>query len=239
MSSAYALPCIEFRPPLVHCRAMNTSWKTIGLTALGLAWLAAADAREDQPSGGRTLTILVLDYAGVSDRSLAEMETVSALLLFRAGIGTQWVHCVGHQHGPRPAPCNSSLEKGSIMLRILAAYTGGRNELGDPLGAAMVEAGYASIYISAIREHAAAYGITPGLLMAYAATHEIGHLLLGRSHASSGIMRAVWGRGEYAEMSECRLDFAADERQAMRRAVPVTGPQLGSSTESVERRLGR
>jgi hypothetical protein len=32
--------------------------------------------------------------------------------------------------------------------------------------------------------------------MAYAATHEIEHLLLGEKHASSGIMRAVWGKPE-------------------------------------------
>ena len=75
---------------------MNNSWKTISLAALGAMWVAvAADAREKLP-GDRTLTVIVRDYAGVSDSSLDEMETLSALPLSRAGIRTLWVHCGGH-----------------------------------------------------------------------------------------------------------------------------------------------
>jgi hypothetical protein len=88
MSAAFPTPCIEFAPPLAHCRAMNTSWKTILPAALGAAWLGmAADARENPATGGRPLTILVLDYAGVADSSLDEMETLSTVLLARAGLG--------------------------------------------------------------------------------------------------------------------------------------------------------
>src|ERR1035441_5087175 len=101
MSATFHPLCIEFAPPLAHFRTMKTSWKTIWLVALGAAWLAnAADARENLPMGERmgkrTLTVLVLDYAHVSDRSLDEMETLSAVLLSRAGIRTGWVHCLGH-----------------------------------------------------------------------------------------------------------------------------------------------
>jgi len=69
------------------------------------------------------------------------METLSALLLSRTGIGTQWVHCGGHLEGPQSALCDANLEKGSVMLRILVAYPGNQNKHGDPLGTAMVESG--------------------------------------------------------------------------------------------------
>ncbi|MGA3201618.1 MAG: hypothetical protein ABSF12_03875 [Bryobacteraceae bacterium] len=60
----------------------------------------------------------------------------------------------------------------------------------------IVDSGYSSIDVSEIRKYAGHNGISIGTLMAYAATHEIEHLLLGEKHASSGIMRAVWGKPE-------------------------------------------
>ena len=227
MSDAFPAPCIEFPQPLAHCRAMKTSWKTIGLAALGMAWLVSeADARENPPMGGRTLTVLVLDYAGVPDSSLDEMETLSSMLLSRAGVQTGWVHCLGHSQGPRPALCDANLEPGLVMLRIQADYPGNQKQLGDPLGTAMVESGYASIYASAIRKFAAHNELPLGTLMAYAATHEIGHLLLGPNHSPLGIMRAVWGENEYRGMAQRWLDFGAAQQAALRRAVPASGQSL-------------
>lgn len=205
---------------------MNTSWKTISLAALGAMWMTvAADARE-KLTGDRTLTVIVWDFAGVSDSSLDEMETLSALLLYRAGLQTQWVHCGDHQQGLRPALCDANLEKGSVLLRIVAAYPGNQKQLGDPLGTAVVESGYASIYATEIHKYAAHNGLPDGTLMAYAATHEIGHLLLGPKHSSSGIMRAVWGEAEYRGMDQRWLGFGAAEQQALWRAVPAPGQLL-------------
>lgn len=205
---------------------MNTSWKTISLAALSALWMTvAADGRE-KLTGDRTLTVIVWDYAGVSDSSLEEMETLSTLLLFRAGIGTEWVHCGGHQQGPRPALCDANLGKGSVVLRIVVAYPGNQKKLGDPLGTAMVESGYASIYATDIHKYAARNGLSDGSLMAYAATHEIGHLLLGPNHSSSGIMRAVWGVAEYRGMGQRWLGFGDAESQALRRAVPTPDQSL-------------
>jgi len=214
-------PCIEFLSLLAHCRAMNTSWQTISLAALSALWMtAAADAREKLP-GDRTLTVIVWDYGGLTDSSLDEMETLSALLLFRAGIGTEWVHCGCHLQGPQPALCDGNLGKGSVLLRIVAAYPGNQKQLGDPLGTAMVESGYASIYAMEIHKYAARNGLSDATLMAYAATHEIGHLLLGPKHSSQGIMRAVWGEAEYRGMDQRWLGFGAAEQQALLRAVPA------------------
>jgi len=200
---------------------MKSSWKTIRLAALGAMLVAgAADARV-KLTGDRALTVIVWDYAGVSGSSLDEMETLSALVLYRAGIQTQWVHCGGHLQGPQPALCDANLGKGSVLLRILVAYPGNQNKLGDPLGTAMVESGYASIYATDIHKYAAHNGLPDGTLMAYAATHEIGHLLLGPKHSSQGIMRAVWGETEYRGMDQRWLGFGATEQQALLQAIPA------------------
>jgi hypothetical protein len=177
----------------------------------------------------RTLTVVVFDYAGVSDGSINELESLSTLLLSRVGIRTQWVHCLGHAQGSRPKPCDASLEKGTVVIRILGTHPGRQRNLGDPLGAAMVEEGYASIYASEIRKFEDLYGLPAGSVMAYAMTHEIGHLLLGKKHSASGIMRAVWGTSECREMAHRWLGFSAAERQALLRAVPAQDGKPSSS----------
>ena len=194
---------------------------------LGAVWLAAAAlARENPPMSSRILTVLVVDYAGVPDGSLKDMEALSSVLLSRAGVRTEWVHCLGHTAGSRPAICDANLETGSVLLRILKAYPGTQNKLGDPLGTAMVESGYASIYVSEIERDAAQNELTAGCLMAYAATHEIGHLLLGPKHSPAGIMRAIWGPAEYRAMGQRGLNFNRTQQAALRLAVPVAGERL-------------
>jgi hypothetical protein len=198
---------------------MNTSWKTILIAALSTVGAAAAPDT-------RNLAVVVFDYAGLADNTMSDLENLSSLLLSRAGIHTRWIHCLGHAQGPRPALCDANLESGTVMIRIQATHPGGPNNLGDPLGVAMVKDGYASIYASEIRKIEDHNGLPAGSLMAYAVTHEIGHLLLGEKHSAAGIMRAVWGKSEYREMAQRWLGFSAAERQALLRAVPTPGAVL-------------
>jgi hypothetical protein len=223
MSGAYQPHCIENFAHSAQCRSMNTSWKSILLAALGTICVAVQGKAQD-----RTLTVVVFDYAGLPDSSMNEVESLSAALLSRAGILTQWVHCLGHQEAPRPALCDANGESGSVLIRILKAHVGQPNKLGDPLGWAEVESSYASLDASAIGKYADHNGLPAANLMAYAATHEIGHLLLGEKHAPSGIMRAVWGKTEYRDMAQRCLGFSTEERQALRQALPAPGTLVAS-----------
>jgi hypothetical protein len=202
---------------------MNTSWKTIWLATLSAVSVAIPTHAQDKP-----LTVVVYDYAGLSDTAISEVESLSSVLLSRAGIQTQWVHCLGHQSGPRPALCDGNLEPGSVMIRILKTHIGAQNKLGDPLGSAVVRGSYASLYASEIGKYADHNGLPASNLMAYAAAHEIGHLLLGEKHAPSGLMRAVWGQTEYREMAQRWLGFDGSERQALREALPAPGALVAS-----------
>jgi hypothetical protein len=202
---------------------MNTAWKTILVTALSTMCMAFGGHAQDG-----TLTVLVLDYAGLSGSSLNEMESLSGLLLSRAGIRTEWVHCLGHQTGPRPALCDKKLEPGSAQIRILKTRTGGKNGLGDPVGSAMVGSGYASVYACEISKYAEHNELPADSLMAYATTHEIGHLLLGMNHEPTGIMRAVWGKAELREIARGSLRFSRPERQALRHAFAAWGQPVES-----------
>jgi hypothetical protein len=99
---------------------------------------------------------------------------------------------------------------------------GSQNGPGDQVGSAMVESGYASLYASEICKYADHNELPVGSLMAYAMTHEIGHLLLGVNHEPTGIMRAVWGKTELSEIARGSLRFSTGEPQALR-LVPARG----------------
>jgi hypothetical protein len=108
------------------------------------------------------------------------------------------------------------------VLRIQVDHLGNAEKRGDPLGTSIIEGRYSSIYVSPIAKNAEQKRLSEGCLMAYAATHEIGHLLLGPQHAPEGIMRALWGEAEYRGMAQLCLDFNAEERLALWRAVPAS-----------------
>ena len=192
---------------------MNSSWKSIWPALL---WtLSGALAGKAQEIGNPTLSILVFDYAGLSDGSMRKAESLTDLLLSRGGIATRWFYCRGHQTGGRPDICDAISETGTVIIRVLPLHTGKANPLGDALGSANVTHRFASVYAAEIRKYADQNGLSEGTLTAYAMAHEIGHLLLGESHAPSGLMRAAWGKNEFRQMAQRWLDFSPSDRQSI------------------------
>jgi hypothetical protein len=111
------------------------------------------------------------------------------------------------------------LEPGRVLFRIQSRYPGNVKRTGDVLGTAEIEGSYASLYAAEIRQNADRGGLSYGCLLAYAAAHEIGHLLLGKEHSRTGVMRAEWGKAEYREMAQRGLGFSETERQALWQAL--------------------
>lgn len=211
---------------------MNTSIRALCFTTIcAFVPSTVAASQESQPTPSRTLNILVFDYSGWSASDTNQVESLTALVLSRAEIGTRWLHCVGPlAESPRPKLCDGDLTPGTILIRIIPAHLGQPSKLGDPLGAAVIDVGYASVFASAVRKHADQFGLTPGTLMGYAMAHEIGHLLLGEKHAASGLMRAAWSKGEYREMAQRWLGFNVAERQALRDALTANDGDRKAAT---------
>jgi hypothetical protein len=105
------------------------------------------------------------------------------------------------------------------LIRIVPAHLGQPSKVGDPLGAAVIDVGYASLFATEVGKQAGQFGVTPATLMGYAMAHEIGHLLLGEKHAASGLMRAVWSKEEYRNMAQRWLGFSETERRALYEAL--------------------
>ena len=178
------------------------------------------------------MTVLVHDYAALPDDAVRDLQTLAGVLLSRSGIRAEWVWCNAERRDARSTLCDADLEPGRVLFRIQKRYPGNIKRTGDPLGTAEIEGSYASLYASEIRQFAERSGLSHGCLMAYAAVHEIGHLLMGKDHSRTGIMRAEWGKAEYREMAQRGLAFSDAEAKAMRRAVPSTASYRAEAKHS-------
>jgi len=193
------------------------------LAAIGVRCAQLPASPAAGPAEERTLTIIVHDYAGLPDATLRELEKTTTAVLRRTGAQVDWVVCTGRQVRSRPALCDAKLESGRAVLRIVDRHPGKPAGEGDPLGSAEVKEGYVTLFAAEIRRAAAEYRLPVSSVMAYAAVHEIGHLLLGPEHSRRGIMTAVWDKGDYRRMIQRSLVFSNAEAARMRQAVQTPG----------------
>lgn len=88
-----------------------------------------------------------------------------------------------------------------------------------PLGRAFadhMDGGYATIFLEAVHDEAAAANIPWVVVLAHAAAHEAGHLLLGdRAHTQRGLMREKWDRNDYQAMNQNRLHFTGGQARQL------------------------
>jgi hypothetical protein len=76
----------------------------------------------------------------------------------------------------------------------------------------------ASVFLERVTDEAAEANVPRVTVLAYAAAHEVGHLLLGNeAHTPQGLMKAQWGRSEYQAMSQNHFQFSPEQLQALAR----------------------
>jgi len=217
---------------LAQSRAMKAPLNLIWLAALLPACPAYAATPQPLENDNRTLTVLAHDYAGLQDGAVYELQTVTAVLLSRIGIRVEWIWCNAGRRDERSALCGAQQTRGHIVIRILTSYAGHGTKPIAPLASAVVDDAHASLYALEIRQYAGDNGLSLGCLMGYTAVHEIGHVLLGKGHSRSGIMRAVWDRADFAWMSRLGLAFSKPEGKQMRRAVPANPTYRAAAAQS-------
>ena len=79
----------------------------------------------------------------------------------------------------------------------------------------------AYVFDRPIDDTSRAYTVDKALVLAYAITHELAHLLLPAGHSTDGLMSAVWGRREMREAVWGILNFSVDESHLIREGLPV------------------
>ena len=162
---------------------------------------------------GATLQIQVYDYALIGPASLGKMVAELEDIFVYTGVSVQVRVCrgsvavvCGDAEGPviRILPGNAKTMKNlrrPPLGRAFATQTGGS---------------FATIFLGAVQDQAAAAYAPWVVVLAHAAAHETGHLLLGnQAHSQRGLMREIWDRNDYTAMSRHWLHFTREQARRL------------------------
>jgi hypothetical protein len=215
MLCAYEAQCIENSAHLAQSRAMNTSWKTILLAALGTMCVAVAEETRENPlTVGWSLTILVYDYAGVQADTLLKSEQEASRIFHHSGVDVTWRPCrIQGSSIPLECPDPSPM---TPALRLLPRF----QLVGDRVHAEAM--GYSTGDFATVSVEFAERLEESGVarlpeVLGHIMAHEIGHVLLpGGGHSVSGIMRARWSSNEWRLLRQGELNFAPEQSRFLR-----------------------
>jgi hypothetical protein len=160
-----------------------------------------------------TIQVLVYDQAGLQLSTFQRFLERTRAILMTAGLSVQVEACASGVEGPC-APRTESARR--LQVRVLArspkrAGHAGHHPLGESF-AGQDGGTYASVFLERVTDAAAEANVPVVIVLAHAAAHEIGHLLLGdESHTPRGLMKAQWDRNDFQAMHQNRLHFTAQQ----------------------------
>jgi hypothetical protein len=90
---------------------------------------------------------------------------------------------------------------------------------------------YATVFLKPAEEKASDANLPRIVVLAYAAAHEIGHLLLGDAHSLHGLMKASWNMNDFRAMAQNDFRFSPEQaRELTNRYGTARGAGAGADT---------
>ncbi len=182
------------------------------------------------------LQVQVYDYSGLSPAALHQFVALTRQILASSGISLEVDACAGG------AACES--HTGSfrqVVLRVLPdADKKRKNVRLELLGVSVADhdgGTYGTVFLKPAEEKACDADLPRMVVLAYAAAHEIGHLLLGDAHSPYGLMKAVWNTNDFRAMAESNFHF--DSEQARELASRYGAPLRAVASAHTEVAVGR
>jgi hypothetical protein len=136
------------------------------------------------------------------------------------------------------APCESHTGSSrQIVIRVVAGSVRKMKNAGaDSLGLSIAyrDGGtYASVFVQPTKDAAAEADLPWLIVLAYAATHEIGHLILGnRAHTAHGLMKAYWDTDDFWGMAQNRFHFSPEQARELASRYGTAHPaRVGAGPE--------
>ena len=168
------------------------------------------------------VTISVHNDVAVPWGTIRGAEEEASLVFRQAGIDVEWLNCQTVSEvtvaAEKSRSCGEAIFPEHLQLRIVKRSVGlspkvmGISFLSEDGSGCQADLFYERI--EGLRRESNA---SLASILGDVASHEIGHLLLGtNSHASRGIMRAVWGPDELASVTQRALIFSEKESAQMR-----------------------
>jgi hypothetical protein len=203
---------------------------------LGVVLTVSAKAGPAEPT--LTITLRVLNYAEVSEKTLIQAEKEVTKIFHKIDVETSWFHIpVPSGEEPSNSPSAPPVSSPGVHLSISIYPQSMAKPLEERLANMDHVFGFAPrtedepgrwIYIfyhrveelvqkQRLLEHKAR-------ILGLAMAHEIGHLLLPfHSHSPRGIMRARWDRQDFQLATYGNLDFTPKQAELIRSEVQRKG----------------
>lgn len=175
------------------------------------------------------LRVRVYNLARVQPQALRGAQQVASRILERAGIGSAWIagsaaaeenHLVD-QGVAKGGACDDPLLSSELRLRLVAAAPPGFAPAA--LGFALPCARYGvqvTVFVDRVEQALARVASSYPTVLGHVLAHEVGHVLLrSEQHSSTGLMRAVWGQGDWQLMATSGLWLTGDEAGIMRQEL--------------------
>jgi hypothetical protein len=161
------------------------------------------------------LQVQVYDYTGLNPAALHEFVARTQEILASSGISLEVDACA--RGG---APCESHTGSSRQVVLRVVADTGKsmKNIRWEKLGMSIADhdgGTYATVFLKPAEEKASDANLPRIVVLAYAAAHEIGHLLLGDAHCPQGLMKAMWNMNDFQAMAQNNLHFSREQAREL------------------------
>lgn len=179
---------------------------------------AAHDKKSARTESAAESTVIVAVYnqAGIPPKTVLRAEKISAEVFQQAGLQTDWVNC-GNPHVVDVDPRCKVYTGLRFDLHIV------RKSVDTPaavLGLAFVPGAgtgrHADLFYENVVRMQTESGVDVSTILGHVAAHELGHLLLGKDHSRTGLMRANWTHEDLSDASRGLLLFSKDESERLR-----------------------
>jgi hypothetical protein len=161
------------------------------------------------------LQVQVYDYTGLSPAAFHEFTARTQEILASSGVSLEVDACA---RGGSLCESHSGSSR-QIVIRVIAD-TGKsmKNVRWEKLGMSVADhdgGTYATVFLKPAEEKASDANLPRIVVLAYAAAHEIGHLLLGDAHCPQGLMKAMWNMNDFQAMAQNNLHFSREQAREL------------------------
>ncbi|HET9400827.1 MAG TPA: hypothetical protein VFO34_07740 [Candidatus Acidoferrales bacterium] len=177
--------------------------------------------------------VAVYNQAGISQKTVLKAEKITSIVFRDAGLQIEWVNCDTLHQTELDARCSHLSSRARFELHILR-----KSQDISPaiLGLAFVpEAGtgrHADLFYDSVVRMQAESSVDAATILGHVAAHELGHLLIGKEHSRTGLMRANWTREDLGDASRGLLLFSSEESRALQRGLALADAQELPSAHS-------
>ena len=199
---------------------------------LSLLLLTLAGCANTVSAQTSALQVQVYDYTGLSPAAFHEFIARTQEILAGSGVSLEVDACARGS-----AACESHTGSSrQLVVRVIADSSKSmKNARLEKLGMSIADhdgGTYATVFLKPAEEKASDANLPRIVVLAYAAAHEIGHLLLGDAHSPQGLMKATWGANDFVAMSQNDLRFSREQaRELTSRFGAPRQAEAGGGTE--------